>query len=75
MHPKAGTTYASRIDPTIRLFVETVDIVEPFDDHDGGVYISACHADEKDDMGAIGLDLDGEQWNELVRLHDLTAEA
>lgn len=75
MLPKAGTTYISRIDPTIRLFVETVDIVEPSDDHDGGIYIAACHADDKDDMGAIGLDLDDEQWRELVRLHDLTAEA
>lgn len=70
MKPIQGLVYVSAIDPTIRLFAESV-----IDGDDGHYLVMIVHDDDKDDMGAIGQELDPDQWADLVEKASLTATA
>jgi hypothetical protein len=70
--PEKGL-YISAKDPSIRIYVEDVNVVEDDEEEDlnGFFLVSIVDEDGIDDMGAPGQELDPDQWFELVEEYAL----
>lgn len=70
--PEKGL-YVSANDPSFRIVVEEVGVVEGEDEEDLNGYFLVTMVDEEDagDMGAIGEELDPNQWFDLVAEYEL----
>jgi hypothetical protein len=70
--PQIGTYVATRGDsPGEKYLVESVS--EP--DEDGYFLVELVSADDADNMGAIGQELDRDDWNVFVEENGLVSEA
>lgn len=72
-NPPEKGLYISSKDPSIRLMVEDVNVVEDEEEEElnGFFLVSIVDEDGADDMGAIGEELDPDQWFELVEQYAL----
>lgn len=70
--PELGI-YVSTTYPSLRFAVEDVAFVDDEDgDGEGGFFlVSVVAVDDKDDMSAIGEELDPDEWADFVNEHQL----
>jgi len=60
--PEAGKTYTSKADPNVTVYVEAVHV----DDEDPASFlVETCDPADKDNMSAMGVEYDAEEWQEL----------
>lgn len=70
--PELGI-YVSTTDPSLRFVVEDVTVVddEDGDGEDDFFLVSVVAADGKDDILAMGEELDPDEWTDFVEQHQL----
>lgn len=65
--PKKGLYTATKIDPGKQFVVEDVFFPEDDEDSDGNFFLAeVVDAADKDDMSALGMELDPDEWYALV---------
>lgn len=62
--PEVGKTYVSKFDPTFKIYVERVDLIEADEDEPESFCVEGCDPKDKDDMGGIGYELFKDEWIE-----------
>ncbi|WP_242900242.1 hypothetical protein [Klebsiella variicola] len=71
--PEEGL-YVSKKDPSLRLVVTDVDVVDDEeDDNDGDIFflVTVVREGDEDDMSAPGYEYDPEEWQRYVNNHQL----
>lgn len=69
--PEEGV-YVSQKNPSLRLIVTEVDVVEDDEDDDGTFFIVTVVRDgEENDMSAPGFEYEPDEWQQLVKTHQL----
>lgn len=70
--PEEGL-YVSKKDPSLRLVVTDVDVVDDEDDIDGDTFflVTVVREGDEDDMSAPGYEYDPGEWQRYVNNHQL----
>lgn len=63
--PEAGKTYASTLQPGLKLYVHEVTALtkEENEGFPATFFVEARYPEDADDMQAIGFDIDESEWN------------
>lgn len=60
--PEVGKTYISQADPSFKIYVEKVDLIEADEDCDGGFHVEGCDPKHIGKMWADGIEMTEEEW-------------
>lgn len=72
LKPTAGRVYVSATDPKMRIYIERVHELEGDEEDPPGYYVEACADGDQDDMGAPGIEMNDDEWEEMQARHGLT---
>ena len=72
LKPTPGRVYVAASDPGLRILIEHVHDLEGDEETDAGYVLEACAEGDQEDMGAAGLEMNDEEWEEMVARHGLT---
>lgn len=77
MKPEQGKVYVSQTDPTVRLYIEAVNIIDadPEDDTPESFMVEACDEKDRCNEGGWGIEFFGDEWEEFADKHRLTLAA
>lgn len=60
--PEVGKTYVSQADPTLTVYIESVEIIEADEDIEAGYMVTACNPKDVKDMGGMGYEFFNDEW-------------
>ena len=62
--PESGKNYTSKTDPTCKIHVEHVGIIEADEESPETFWVEGCEAKDANRPGAPGIEFTGEEWLE-----------
>lgn len=62
--PEVGKTYISATDPSFRIYVERVDLIEADEGEPASFCVEGCEPKDIGHEGGIGYEIFGEEWIE-----------
>jgi len=68
--PEVGKTYVSRTDPTFRIHVEKVDLIEADGDDPEGFCVEGCDPKHIGKAWADGIEIFSDEWHDYDMVHE-----
>lgn len=68
--PEVGKTYISRADPSFKIYVEKVSLIEADEECDGGFHVEGCDPKYIGKVFGDGIAMMDDEWHDL----DLTPQ-
>lgn len=63
--PEVGKTYVSRADPSFKIYVERVDLIEADGDDPESFCVEGCEPQDINNPAGDGIEIFGDEWHDL----------
>lgn len=63
--PEVGKIYVSRADPSFKIYVEKVDVLEADEDMDAGFCVEGCEPKDINNPAGDGIEIFADEWHDL----------
>lgn len=68
--PEVGKIYVSKVDPTFKIYVERVDLIEADGDDPESFCVEGCDPKDINNPAGDGIEIYGDEWLEYDLVHD-----